>query len=89
MRLKATLLILLVLLLSLSLAGSVRAECYAYPGAQPTDYDLPYGYNCANTGSGCQQCVDYNQNGSGRACTYDWWGWVVSCYYWGPEFQNL
>jgi hypothetical protein len=89
MRIRAWSLVLFALLLSLLVASSVSAECYAYPDTAPTDYTFTYGYGCAGHGSGCQQCVDYNQNGSGKVCTYDWWGWAVDCYYFGPEFQNL
>jgi hypothetical protein len=90
MRIKANLLVLFILLLALLFASSVSAECQAYRNSMPVDYGFNRGgYECAGTGPGCQQCIDYNQNGSGKSCIYDWWGWAVDCYYWGPEFQNL
>jgi hypothetical protein len=89
MRLRAKLSLLFVLLLALAFASSVHAECYAYAGSSPFDYGLEQGgYECVGTGSGCRQCIDYNQNRSGKSCTYDWWGYALSCYYWGPDYQT-
>ena len=89
MRFQAKLAVLLVLLLALALSGSLNATCNNFPNSSPADYGLGIGGACVGTGSGCTECIDYNQNGSGKSCVRDWYGFVEYCFYWGQDYQNL
>lgn len=83
-------LVLLIALLALALAGSVHATCNNYPDSTPKDFDLQgSGAACAEHGSGCTECIDYNQYGSGKSCVRDWYGFVEYCYYWGQDYQTF
>ncbi len=87
-RMKA--LVPLIALLALALAGSAHADCTAYPNSMPADFGLQgSGAACAYAGSGCTECIDYNQNGSGKSCVRDWYGFVEYCFYWGQDYQQL
>jgi len=85
MRSKATVLVLMALLA----ATALSATCTTYNNSSATDFPLSDGGPaCASTGPGCNECIDFNPNGSFRSC---YWSspWDVYCYYYGPENQGL